>query len=139
MPWHALDAAKVFEELDSSENGLSGSEAAARLLADGPNVLPEPPGRTILWVVLDQLKSPLIYLLVAAAVVSVALAEWDDAVFIVLVLAINTTIGAVQEWRAEEHTAALRSVIRTTARVLRDGSPAEPGRRSARGRRHRSP
>lgn len=121
MPWHALAAADVFQELDSSENGLSVSEAAARLLADGPNVLPEPPGRTILWVVLDQLKSPLIYLLVAAAVVSVALAEWDDAVFIVLVLAINTTIGAVQEWRAQEHTAALRSVIRTTARVLRDG------------------
>ena len=76
----------------------------------------------MLAIAVSQLQSPLIYLLLAAAAVAVALGETDDATFIFLVLAINTAIGAVQEWRAETNTAALRSSITTSARAVRDGA-----------------
>ena len=76
----------------------------------------------MLAITVSQLRSPLIYLLLAAAAVAVALGEADDAAFIFLVLAINTAIGTVQEWRAETNTAALRSSITTSARAVRDGA-----------------
>ena len=63
----------------------------------------------------------MIFLLLGAAVVSIALGEYKDSIFIFLVLAINTAIGAAQEARAEANTAALRTSIRTVARTRRDG------------------
>ncbi|QFU16647.1 cation-translocating P-type ATPase [Microvirga thermotolerans] len=121
-PWHALPVAKVLETLGTSEDGLPPEEAAERLRRFGPNVLPAPPGRSILAIVLGQLRSPLIHLLLAAALISLWLRQFDDAGFIVLVLAINTAIGAIQEWRAEANTAALRSAIHTASRVMRGGT-----------------
>ncbi len=119
--WHAAHVDHVLERLCTGETGLSSAEARRRLAQHGRNVLPEPQRRSVLAIVMGQLRSPLIYLLLGATVVSLWLGEFDDAAFILLVLSINTAIGAVQEWRAESNTAALRSVIRTAARVLRDG------------------
>ena len=119
--WHAAHVDHVLERLGTDQAGLSSVEARRRLSQHGRNVLPEPRRRSVLAVVFGQLRSPLIYLLLGAAVVSLWLGQFDDAAFILLVLSINTAIGAVQEWRAESNTAALRSVIRTAARVLRDG------------------
>jgi magnesium-transporting ATPase (P-type) len=101
---------------------LSSAEAARRFAQCGSNSLPEPARRQLAAILLDQLKSPLIYLLLAAAVISIALGEYDDSAFIFLVLAINTAVGAVQEARAEANTAALRTVIRASARTRRDGT-----------------
>lgn len=122
IPWHALPAEDALRRLNSSERGLSPDEAGERLRHFGRNALPEPPRRTILAIVFSQLKSPLIYLLLAATFISLWLGEIDDAVFILLVLAINTAIGSVQEWRAETHTAALRSAIQTASRIRREGA-----------------
>ena len=120
--WHALDIADTLDRLATSPAGLSSAEAAGRLRRFGPNALPEQPRRSWFAIVFGQLNSPLIYLLFAASAASLALGELDDAGFILLVLVINTAIGAIQEGRAEANTAALRSAIRTSARVLRDGS-----------------
>jgi magnesium-transporting ATPase (P-type) len=122
LPWHAADLQEVLQRLGVTDAGLTSSTAQHRLEQYGPNALPEPRRRSLLAIILAQLRSPLIYLLLAAAAVSLWLQEFDDATFIVLVLIINTTIGAVQEWRAEMNTAALRSAIKATARVLRDGT-----------------
>ena len=119
--WHAAPVDQVLKRLSTGEAGLSSGEAHQRLAQHGRNVLPEPQRRSAFAVVLGQLRSPLIYLLLGAAIVSLWLGEVDDAAFIFLVLFINTAIGAVQEWRAESNTAALRSAIKTAARVLRDG------------------
>jgi magnesium-transporting ATPase (P-type) len=118
--WHALSREDVLQQLASHQTGLSSVEAAAHLVQFGPNVLPESRRRSVAAIAVGQLKSPLIYLLLVAASISLLLGERDDALFIFLVLAINTAIGSVQEWKAEANTAALRSVIRTTNRVLRD-------------------
>ena len=120
--WHALDEAATFGRLGTTAAGLGDGEAARRLAEYGPNALPEPPSRSLALIVLGQLKSPLIYLLLAAAAVSLVLAEIDQAVFIFIVLAINTAIGAAQESRAEANTAALRTAITTVCRVWRQGT-----------------
>ena len=121
LAWHALDLVEVQRTVASGPEGLSASEARRRIGLYGPNALPEPSRRSVLAIVISQLKSPLIYLLLAAAAVAIALGEVDDSLFIFLVLAINTILGAVQEWRAETNTAALRSSITTSSRVRRGG------------------
>ncbi|MBO0904146.1 cation-translocating P-type ATPase [Jiella sonneratiae] len=120
--WHALARDAVLARLRASSSGLTDAEAERRLAIHGPNALPQPKSRSLLSIVLGQLTSPLIYLLLAAAVVSLVLAEYDDAGFIFLVLTINTAVGAAQEWRAEANTAALRSAITTVVRVMRNGA-----------------
>lgn len=119
--WHALRAGAVLRRLESTEAGLSGTEAAARLARDGRNLLPTqvPPG--VLAIGLRQLKSPLIYVLLAAAVVALFLGEVSDTLFIAVVLAINSVVGGWQEWHAEQQRHGLQRMLRISATVLRDG------------------
>ncbi|MFZ5729498.1 MAG: cation-translocating P-type ATPase, partial [Pseudomonadota bacterium] len=88
----------------------------------GPNTLPERGGQGLLGVVLGQFRSPLIYVLLAAAAVSAALGHGRDAVFIAVILIINAAIGALQESRAERSAAALKASLKLMALVLRDGA-----------------
>lgn len=120
-PWHALDTHSALAALASGPLGLSPAQAQARLAQYGPNALPEPPRRSLLLITLGQLRSPLIALLLAAALVSVGMGDHEDGIFILAVVALNTLIGASQEYRAEANTAALRGRIRTEARVRREG------------------
>jgi Ca2+-transporting ATPase len=127
--WHALSADEALRKLESGPEGLSSAVADARRAAVGPNLLPSAPPHTLIQIVLEQFKSPLIYILGAAAGVSVLLGEFTDAGFIVGVLAVNALIGTWQEWRAEQGTQALQKFLRIRAAVLRDGQvldrPAE--------------
>jgi len=88
--WHALSIAQACTRLNARRQGLASAEAKRRLAQYGPNALPERTRRGIAGIILDQLKSPLIYLLLLAAAVSIALGEYKDSIFVVLVLAINT-------------------------------------------------
>jgi magnesium-transporting ATPase (P-type) len=121
--------------------GLSSAEAARRLAADGPNELAAAPAVPVWRRIIEQLRSPLVYLLLGAAVVAVAawLAEgaagwpWDAVVILVIVLA-NAVLGYVQEARAERAVAALQELTAATAGVLRDGIPTRvPARVVVRG------
>ncbi|XQE79471.1 cation-translocating P-type ATPase [Streptomyces microflavus] len=105
--------------------GLS-REAAARLLAEyGPNVL-APPRAIPLWSrVFAQLRDPLIVVLLAAVALTIATADYADAVIITVVVLFNTTVGVVQEVRADNAVAALSAMTAPTARVLRDGTEQE--------------
>jgi len=80
--WHALPAGEVLRRLEAPATGLGQAEAAARLARRGPNVLPTKPPPGILEVGLRQLRSPLIYVLLAAAVASIVLGDLGDAAFI---------------------------------------------------------
>ncbi|MBY6243139.1 HAD-IC family P-type ATPase [Methylosinus sp. Sm6] len=101
--------------------GLTSAEARARLLRFGPNTLPEPRPPSILSVFLRQFLSPLIYILVAAALVALLIGDAKDALFIAIVLLINGVIGAVQEYSASRAAAALREQDQPHALVIRDG------------------
>ncbi len=124
-PWHAETPEAVFADLGTSPRGLSELEVKRRQQEYGPNLLPER-GPTPLWlIVLRQFINPLIYILVAAAVVSAMTGDLKDAGFIAAVLVINAVIGAYQESQAEKSSHALRKMLRIHAQVERDGEIRE--------------
>jgi len=101
--------------------GLSSAEAADRLARYGPNELPRA-RRTSAWrMVADQLRDPLILVLLAAVVLTVATGDLADASVIVLVIVVNTAVGVVQEVKAGQAIAALSDLTAPEARVVRDG------------------
>jgi len=103
------------------ETGLSETEAELRRARYGPNTTPEPPPRGLPRQIAAQLRDPLVLLLLAAMVVTVALRDVADAIVIVLVVVVNTTVGVIQEARADRAVAALRRLAAPTARVRRGG------------------
>ncbi|NYT02733.1 MAG: HAD-IC family P-type ATPase [Methanosarcinales archaeon] len=117
---HAVkDHCQLLEDLNSSTHGLTTGEAAFRLSRVGPNVLPRVPPSSLAVLFLRQFLSPLIYILLAAALVSMLLEEWSDALFITLVLLLNAAIGTAQEYGAQRSADALQGLVRTRARVVR--------------------
>lgn len=123
--WHVPPADEVLQELRTTAEGLTRSEAEQRLAHYGLNQLPER-GPAPLWlIIVRQFVSPLIYILIAAAIVSVALHEYKDAGFIAAVLLINAGIGAYQEAQAEKSSHALRKMLRIHAQIERDGEIQE--------------
>jgi P-type Ca2+ transporter type 2C len=123
--WHALDTSGLLDRMGAREHGLSAQEAQQRLERYGPNELPRAEPPTALRILLAQFRSPLIYILALAAVVSIALGELVDAGFIFGILLINAAIGGYQEWRAERSSRALQQLLRTRATVQRDGEARE--------------
>lgn len=120
-PWHTLTGERVLQLLDASELGLGEEQAQLRLANYGRNTLPPPP-RTGWWqVFFKQFKSALIYVLLAAAILSVVIGKFSDAGFIMAVLLINAIIGTVQEYKAETSARALGKIMNITARVVRNG------------------
>ena len=101
--------------------GLSSEEAKKRLNEYGPNILPENPPPSNLAILLSQLKSPLVYILIFAALISLFLGEYQDAIVISLAVFINTILGFFQERRAENALFALKKLIQPKAKVVRDG------------------
>ena len=101
--------------------GLSAEEAERRLTEDGPNAVPRPKRRTVVARIFAQLRDPMILLLCAALVVVIALGDVSDAAIIAAVIVLNSTIGVVQEVRAEAAIAALDRMAAPRARVRRNG------------------
>ena len=122
VAWHARAIGDSLADLATTEDGLSAAEAARRLRAHGANTLPRKPRDNMVVVFVRQFGNPLIYILLAAGIVSLAIGNVSDAGFIFGVLTINALIGAVQEWRAESSAQALVSLVRVRATVARDGA-----------------
>ena len=111
--------------------GLTGAEVLRRRELAGPNALPEPPSRGIAGLFADQFRDVLIYLLLAAAAISVFVGELLEAVVIGVIIVINAIIGVVQAYRADQALAALQRMASPMADVIRDGD-VRRGRRGGR-------
>ena len=122
---HTFAGDEVICYLKSSQHGLTHAQAASRLEHYGRNTLPEAKSPSIGAIFLHQFSSPLIYVLVGAAVLSMLIQEWADAIFIAAVLLINSIIGTVQEHSAQRAAAALQNLVSTRCRVLREGDSYE--------------
>jgi len=120
ISWHACSERDVYSRLRSRPQGLDRAQVEERWRAYGRNILPGKKAPGLIEVVLRQLTSPLIYILLAAGAVSLALGELKDGGFIFAVILINTAIGTVQEWRAEQGAQALQSLLKIHARVRRE-------------------
>lgn len=120
--WHALPPDAVVERLGTSASaGLSAAEAAERLQRFGPNRLPPPHRRGPLLRFLAQFDNVLIYVLLAAGLMTVLLDHMVDAGVIFGVVVINAIIGFIQEGKAERALDAIRGMLSPSAVVLRDG------------------
>ncbi len=119
--WHARSVADVLAAVRTKEEGLDEREAARRLKEVGFNVLPETPPESYFVIFVRQFKSPLIYLLIAAAFFVWYIGETADAIVILAVLLFNAIVGAIQEGRAQNTLRALQSFSEAHASVLRNG------------------
>ncbi|MDR2356064.1 MAG: cation-translocating P-type ATPase [Clostridiales Family XIII bacterium] len=116
----ALEALRVDRAV-----GLPAEEAAERFARFGPNAFAEGEKKTLIKMFLAQLKDPMIYILMAAALVSAVLREIADTVIILIVVLLNAVIGVVQESKAEKSLEALKKLSSPTALVRRGGKVAE--------------
>ncbi|MEM3068436.1 MAG: HAD-IC family P-type ATPase [Nitrososphaerales archaeon] len=123
--WYQLDVKDVFIRLATREEGLTTSEARARLEKYGHNRLEEDKGPSPMVIFFNQFRNPLIYILFFAGIITLALAHYIDTIVIMSVVALNATIGFVQEYRAEEAMKRLAQMVAPKARVLRDGLEVE--------------
>ena len=120
--WYSLDVQEVSRELGTDpEVGLDIEEAARRLRDYGPNALEEKPPRSVLSMFIGQMKETLVLILVAAAVISAILGEWEDSIVILIIVALNAVIGVVQENKAEHALRALKEITKPSAKVVRGG------------------
>ncbi len=120
--WHALSADEALAAAAADSSGLSSAEAAARLSAHGPNVIPRGRKDGPFRVLLRQVESPLVWVLAAAAAVAIAVGKVDDGLIVLAVVVLNTIVGFVQEFRAGRAIEALGGMVAEQATVLRDGT-----------------
>jgi Mg2+-importing ATPase len=118
-----LPAQEVLGRLGTSASGLTSDDAAARLLAGGPNAVRSHHARA-LHVLARQLRSAILLLLVVTAAASYLVGNQTDAVIIGVILLASVGLGFGNEYRAERAAAGLHDVIRHTTVVLRDGHPS---------------
>ena len=111
----------MLAQLGSAAAGLSATEAAQRLTANGPNELKEGKRISPWQIFLGQFKSLLIWILIAAGVISGVLGEVVDAIAILAIVVLNAVIGFYQEFNAEKSIAALKKMTAPQATVRRDG------------------
>lgn len=119
--WHALHADEVITALGASRDGLDSVEVARRIERYGENRQRPPVRRSRLERLGSQFRNLLIYLLLAAAVITALLGHWIDTGVILAVVLINAAIGYIQEGKAETAMAAIRSLLSAEAVVRRRG------------------
>ena len=126
MKPYLKSAYEALKELKSAPEGLSSQEAASRLQEHGPNRLKEGEKVSLLTRFLKQLADPMIIVLLAAAVLSGITAVYAgesmaDVFIILFVVILNSVLGVVQESKAEDAIAALKTMTAATSKVMRDG------------------
>jgi P-type Ca2+ transporter type 2C len=123
--WHTLSTEEAQGALDASPQGLTPEEAARRLERYGPNRV-ESEKKAAWWkLLLHQVRDPLIYILIVAAVVALLIGEHIDAGVIAVVVVVNGIIGFVQEMKASRAMEALARMSAPRAMVVRDGEERE--------------
>jgi len=107
------------------DTGLGQAEVAARRKTYGENRLPAEKTTSPLTILLAQVKSPLVYIILVAALVSLAAREYGDFAIIMAVVVIDVILGFVQEYQAQKTYTALKGLLKPTTTVLRDGERRE--------------
>ncbi len=121
--WHNLSWQQVLRKLESDpERGLTEKEVKERLEKYGKNKLPEEKPLSSFEIFLEQFKSPLIYILVIAGVITLLLREYTDSIVIFGAVFLNALVGFFQEKKASQALRELKKIVKINARVIRDGN-----------------
>ena len=116
---------EILKQLETSSKGITNSEANKRLKEEGLNRIPTGKRNTIWNIIIEQLKNPIIFILFFSAIFSIITQSKADAIFIFVVIGINTIIGTYQEWSSEKSAEKLQNMIKIRTKVLRDGKIEE--------------
>jgi Ca2+-transporting ATPase len=125
IPAHTLDTKEILIELNSSEEGLTETEASLRKEHLGPNQLEEGRRKTVVVMFFEQFKSIMVIILLIAAAISGFMRELTDTFIILVVVLINAVLGVVQESKAEKALAALKKMAAPYVKVKRNGAIGE--------------
>ena len=126
MDWHKTATDDVLKQLNTSlERGLAQAEAEQRLQQAGLNELVDRGTKNPWKILLEQFKSVMVLILIAAAVISLLVGDLKDAVAILAIVVLFGVLGFTQEYRAEKAMAALRQMAVPNVRVRRDGEVRE--------------
>ncbi|UZE93042.1 MAG: HAD-IC family P-type ATPase [Candidatus Nealsonbacteria bacterium] len=121
--WHNLEIEEVERILRTNiEKGLSEKEVKLSLKEFGKNELPKEKPLSRLRIFLEQFKSPLIYILLIAGIITLVLKEFTDAIVIFGAVFLNTVVGYIQENKASKTLKELKKLVKYTAEVLREGN-----------------
>ncbi len=120
-----LPKEEVLSATQSSIEGLSFSEVENRRMFFGENLFKKKETITVFEIFVNQFKSPLIFILIAASIFTAFLSEWIDTVVILLAVFVNTGLGFFQEYRAEQTLEKLTQYIKERTRVVRSGVEEE--------------
>ena len=119
--WHSLSYSNVLEKLNTSSKGLSATESGNRLKKAGPNILYRQRRESAFKILLRQFLNPLIYVLLAATILAIAMGKITDGIVVFCVIIINAIIGFIQEYQAGKTIQGLLKLIPENATVMRDG------------------
>ena len=112
---------QLLTSLGLTDKGLSADEAEKRLQKFGPNVISEPSHTAALRLFLNQFKSPLVLILIFAAIVSLGVGEWTSAIIVLVVVFGSTILSFVQEYRASNAVQKLRAQVTINSTIVRGG------------------
>ena len=116
---------QTLEKTNSNANGISQKIAKQRLMLNGKNEIPKGKKKGIIEIFLEQFKSPIILILIIAAIFSIIIESYADAIFILIVIGINAIIGTTQEWNSKRSAEKLQDMIKMKTRAIRDGKIIE--------------
>lgn len=111
---------EVFSKFKTNKNGLTQIQAEERLKINGKNEIPKAKNKTVFKIFIEQFKSPIVLILIIAAIFSIFTKSYADAIFIFAVIIINAVIGTYQEWNSEKNSEKLADLIKINSKVLRD-------------------
>jgi Ca2+-transporting ATPase len=121
MKFHQLTSEEVLKHFSSRMNGLSEGEAQERLAQYGPNEIRHEREISPIKIFLSQFNSFIVYILIAAVLVSIILHEYIDSAVIIAILIVNAVLGFFQEYKAEKAIESLKRMAALQATVIRDG------------------
>jgi len=111
---------ELFIELNSKKEGLSSEEVKERIKKYGKNTLPKEKKKGPVKIFLEQLKNPIIYILIVTTILSFIIGEVVDAIFIIVIILIDALLGTFQEYRASKASESLLNLIKVNSKVIRD-------------------
>lgn len=118
--WYQMSQAQVMKTKETSEEGISGAEAAKRLKQYGPNILEEGKKKSLLQVFGEQFLDLLVIILIIAAVISALSGNPESTAVIIVVLILNAILGTVQYSKARKSLESLKNLSSPSAKVYRD-------------------
>ena len=111
--------------IHTPDSGLSQAEVLNLRQQYGENRLPTEKGTTVWIILLNQIKSPLVYIILVAAGVSLVVGEYNDFFIIMAVVVIDVILGFIQEYQAQQTYTALKGLLKPTTTVIRDDQRQE--------------